>query len=320
MDRPLILDGAMGTELERRRVATPAPLWSAAALRADPRMVARIHAEYAAAGADILVANTFRTNPRTLRAAGQLDQGDELCRLAVELARKCGESRIAYGGQSPNRSAFDPRLDSLLDAIDSRRRSLGVPRAARDAIIAASVGPAADCYRADQVPPTAELAADHRLFAEWLAAAKPDLLWIETIGTLREAAAAGRAAVEARLPFAISFILREDGRLLGGDRLAETLREIDSYQPLAVGVNCIPPHGFTALLPRLRELTTRPIAAYAHIGNDLPLPGWSYAESLSPREYADAAMSWLAAGASIVGGCCGTTPEHIAAIRSRLDS
>jgi S-methylmethionine-dependent homocysteine/selenocysteine methylase len=58
------------------------------------------------------------------------------------------------------------------------------------------------------------------------------------------------------------------------------------------------------------------VAAYGHINNPTPIRGWSYSQAVSPAEYGDYARQWLDLGASIVGGCCGTTPEHIAAVRA----
>ncbi len=275
---PLLLDGALGTELERRGVRTPAPLWSAAALRTHAALLAQIHREYVAAGADILVANTFRCNPRALRRGGLHSSGADLCKLAVELARGAAET------------------------------------AARRVWVAASIGPVEDCYRPDLTPSDAALRDEHALLVEWLCAARPDLLWIETIGTLREALAACAAAHAARQPFVISFVMRQDGCLLAGDGLRETLQRIEPFAPLALGVNCIPPSGLTSALAALRAATARPIAAYAHIDNAEPLPGWDFSQRCAAAEYADFARQWLAAGARIVGGCCGTTPAHIAAL------
>ncbi|HPM22829.1 MAG TPA: homocysteine S-methyltransferase family protein [Phycisphaerae bacterium] len=275
---PLVLDGAMGTELERRGTGRPVPLWSAGALLDAPEVVAAIHAEYAAAGADILVANTFRTNPRALRAAGRLADGPRLNQLAVGLARRAA--------------------------------------GAHNVIVAASVAPVEDCYCPERVPVESELRAEHRQMAAWLAAAKPDLIWIETIGKIREARAAAEAACACGLPFVASFVVQESGDLLGGEPLADAVAAIEPLGPGAVGLNCIPPRGLTRLLPRLRELTERPVCAYAHIGNRDPIPGWSCAQDASPTEYAVYAAGWLAAGAQIVGGCCGTTPAHIRAVRA----
>ena len=86
--RPLLLDGATGTELERRGSPTGLPLWSAHALLEDPGLVQRIHADYAAAGADVLTANTFRTQRRTLARGGVGERAAELTSTAVALARR----------------------------------------------------------------------------------------------------------------------------------------------------------------------------------------------------------------------------------------
>lgn len=274
----VVLDGAMGTELERRGVCGTPPLWSAAALDDAPELVADIHRAYVAAGAEILVANTFRTNPRTLEQLGRGADGPRLCRAAVELA-----CEAASGAPGP-------------------------------VWVAASVAPAADCYQPALVPDDAALSREHALLAEWLAAAGADLLWIETLGTVREAVAAAHAARAVGLPFAVSFVLSEDGRLLGGDPLAAAVAALEPLKPLALGVNCIPPRAIDRMLLALRALTRRPLIAYGHIENRHPLPGWTYGQQAPPGAYAQHAAAWLAAGASIVGGCCGTTAAHIAAV------
>jgi S-methylmethionine-dependent homocysteine/selenocysteine methylase len=274
----LVLDGATGTELERHGLVTSIPLWSAAGLFECPELVEQVHRDYAAAGADIVIANTFRTNARTLEAAGMLESGAELNACAVWLARQ---------------------------AVSSE----GV-------LVAGSVGPVADCYCPELTPEEVILEEEHAQMAEWLQAAGADLLWIETIGTVREARAAAAAAYGRGLPFAISFILAENGTLLGGEPLEAAVAAVEKFRPLAIGLNCIPPRGLTALLPELRQLTRRPVAAYGHINNPTPIRGWSYSQAVSPAEYGDYARQWLDLGASIVGGCCGTTPEHIAAVRA----
>lgn len=275
---PLVLDGAVGTELERRGIPCELPLWSAHALRTAPAVVAAIHTDYARAGAELLVANTFRTNPRTLRAAGSAAEGPELCRRAVALARA------------------------------------GAAAADRPCWVAASVGPVEDCYHPERTPGAEALAAEHGEWADWLAFAQPDLVWIETIGTVREAVAAAAAARERGLAYGLSLMLRADGALLGGETLAEAVRAVEPLGPVALGLNCIPPAGVSELLPHLRALTGVPLAAYAHIGNRVPLRGWSIAERPTPEAYAACVAEWIEAGATVVGGCCGTTPAHIAAV------
>lgn len=279
---PIVLDGATGTELERRGFVTRLPLWSAAALTDAPELVEAIHRDYVAAGARLLVANTFRTNVRTLRAAGRLDDGPELNRQAVELAR----------------------------------RAAGCDRGI---FVAASVAPVEDCYHPERTPGEDTLRAEHAQMMSWLQAAAPDFIWIETMGTIREAGIAAIAAADAGLPVAVSFITRADGALLSGEPLADAVAAIEPCDPLAVGLNCVPPTGLTANLARLRPLTDRPLAAYAHINNAVPTPGWTFAEFASPEEYARHARDWLALGVRLIGGCCGTTPAHIAALRRLAD-
>lgn len=278
---PVVLDGAIGTELERRGVSCPLPLWSAGALLDNPRVVEAVHREYASAGAEILVANTFRTNPTTLRAAHRFADGRALNVLAVELARRATGRRPAW--------------------------------------IAASVAPIHDCYCPERVPEEPVLRSEHRQMLSWLSAAAPDLIWIETMNTVREAHAAAAAAADRRLPFVVSFVVRENGDLLSGEALEAAVAAVEPFEPLALGLNCIPPRGMTELLPRLRRATTRPLAAYAHVGNPTPIVGWSYAQDVAPGAYGEYVRTWLAAGASIVGGCCGTGPDHIRAVRQAVD-
>lgn len=302
--RAVILDGATGTELERRGVGATLPLWSAEALIRNPDVVLAVHRDYVRAGADILTANTFRTNPRTLRRAGREADGPELNRRAVELARRAVREASCQAG-----------------AGGSGGGAAGILREAgpgRRVWVAASVGPVEDCYRPERVPDREVLEAEHRQMVAWLRDAGPDLLWIETMNTVREACAAARAASEAGLPFVVCLVTREDGELLGGESLEAAVAAIEPLGPLALGLNCIPPDGLTRILPRLRSLTGRPLAAYAHINNAEPIPGWTFAQAVGPADYARYALRWRELGASIIGGCCGTTPQHIRALRSAL--
>jgi S-methylmethionine-dependent homocysteine/selenocysteine methylase len=289
-ERVLVLDGALGTELERRGVPTPRPLWSAAALESDAAAIRQIHRDYIVAGADIVVAGTFRTNVRTLRQAGMLERGPVLNRYAVRLVRQA------------------------LEVERRSRQELGA--APGDVFIAASVAPVEDCYSPERVPTEAVLKREHAEMLGWMKAARPDLVWIETMNTVREARAAAGAAAEVGLPFVVSFVLRQDGELLSGEPLEDAVAAVEPFEPLALGLNCIPPDGITAHLPRLRQATARPLAAYAHINNPAPTPGWSFSQEATPDQYARQVKRWLDLGVRIVGGCCGTTPAHIRAVRN----
>jgi S-methylmethionine-dependent homocysteine/selenocysteine methylase len=283
--RPLLLlDGAMGTELQRNDIDVGLPLWSARALIADPESVQWIHEEYIAAGTDIITTNTFRTTRRTFARAGLPDQSGTLTQLAVELA------------------------------LAARAES-----AAHDVLIAGSMAPLEDCYRPDLVPDDAILLAEHAEHAARLAAAGVDFLLLETMGTIREAAAACAAAHGTGKEFIVSFLCRPDGLLYGGETLAGAVDRIMPYHPTAFCLNCISPRVITPALNALREATDFPVGIYANVGKSGHEQGGdALTVDVSIEEYAAFALQWKQQGVAVIGGCCGTTPEYIRQIRQAL--
>jgi S-methylmethionine-dependent homocysteine/selenocysteine methylase len=281
--RFLILDGAMGTELQRRGCPVNLPLWSAHALLLAPEMVVEIHADYLDAGADILTTNTFRTTPRTFHRAGIPDQSPALTSIAVLLAH---QARSQHPG--------------------------------RTVLIAGSMAPLEDCYRPDLVPPDNVLRAEHWQQAERLAAAGVDFLLVETMTTIREAYAACAAACATGKEAVVSFVCDRIGNLYGGEPLADAVAALTPLRPAAFSLNCVPPSQLTGALRTVRAATSLPLAVYANVG----IPGHEGASALvcdtDPATYAHHARQWLEDGASIIGGCCGTTPEHIRALHDTL--
>ncbi len=275
----VIFDGALGTELERRGVPAPEPLWSAHALLDHQDIVREIHAEYVRAGAEVITANTFRTNERAVDRAGLAGQAETLTRRAVALACEACEA------------------------------------ADRPVWVAGSISPVEDCFSPWLVPDDDALAREHGLLAGWLAAAGADLILVETMNTVREALAATRAAVATGLPALVSFVCGADGRLLSGELLTDAVAAVAPLGPDALLVNCVPaPHVAVAF----RELAARspvPAGAYGNLGPPVAADRWQLEEEITPARYGALARDWVALGARIVGGCCGTTPAHIAALR-----
>lgn len=279
--RPLLLDGATGTELERRGARAGLPLWSTHALLECPDLVAEIHAEYVAAGAELLTANSFRTQERTLARAGLGGEAPRLTALAVELAR-----RAARGAGHP-------------------------------VWVLGSAPPLEDCFRPDLVPDAAAMAREHGQHASNLAAAGADGILVETMNTLREAVAAVRAARETGLPVVVSFVCGDGARLLSGEALGDAVDAVAREAPDLVAVNCLPARRVPACLQVLRR---RPLAfgVYANMGDpeQAMVPG----DVLTPDALAALGREWLAAGARLIGGCCGTTPAHVGALAGALDA
>jgi S-methylmethionine-dependent homocysteine/selenocysteine methylase len=288
--RPILLDGATGTELNRRGVNTDLPLWSARALLEAPDVLRQIHADYARAGAEVITADTFRTHRRSLARGGQADRAAELTSLAVSLARE------AAAQAAPGRECF----------------------------VAGSQAPLEDCYSPELVPPQADCEREHAELAQNLAAAGVDLILVETMNTIREAVAATRAARATGLPVLTSFVCRSDGRLFSGESVTAAVQAVAPLGVAGLLINCTPSasiHQPFAELVAAVKARPGPVpirGLYANIGHTNDIDGWTLTADVTPLEYARLASGWLAQGANLVGGCCGTTPAHIAALRLML--
>jgi S-methylmethionine-dependent homocysteine/selenocysteine methylase len=286
---PLVLDGAIGTELERRGVAAGLPLWSAAPLLSDPEAIGAVHRDYVDAGVDILCTATFRTTARTFRRAGLPDRSAECTALAVRLARA------------------------------------STANAGRTVLVAGSMGPLEDCYRPDLVPPEAEVRREQAEHARRLADAGVDFLFLETFGTIREAAIACEEAVRTGRETLVSFVCRPDGRIYSGEPLDDAVAALAPLGPAGVAINCLQPPYLLAAVSSLRQLLLRvpggseyALGAYANVGRVGEESSGRLVCDIAPVEYGAWAERFVEAGATIVGGCCGTTPDHIRAVSHRL--
>ena len=103
--------------------------------------------------------------------------------------------------------------------------------------------------------------------------------------------------------------------MFSGETLAEACLALEPLQPDALLVNCAPPADIQAGLRALVRHSRVPVGAYPHIGRFDP-PEWLFSDEYPPARYLELARDWVDSGARIVGGCCGTTPEHIAALRA----
>jgi homocysteine S-methyltransferase len=276
---PVLLDGATGTELERRGFPLARPGWSARALDEAPELLTGIHRDYAQAGAEVLTANTFRLHARNLAAWGCAEDAQRLCDRAITLAR----AALTGAGW-----------------------------------VAASLAPVADCYAPEQAPDDDELRAEHHATARRLQTAGADVLLIETMGTVREAVIASQAAAATGLPMVVSFACGSGARLLSGEPLEQAVAAVHPWGPSALAVNCLPVADVPAALAALQSAAAgTPWGVYANTGEPTP-SGWRVTTASQPAVYAVAARLWRGVGARLIGGCCGTTPAHIAALQLQL--
>ncbi len=281
-ERPRVLDGAMASELLRRGVKHAARLWGVGALLEDPGHVRALHRDNAAAGAEALTTATFRVAPYSLRKAGLAERASELANLAVRLARE------------------------------------GAAEAGREAVVLASQTTLEDCYRPELTPPDATLAEEHARTAVLLAAAGADALLLETFNSVREAHAAAAAAAATGLAVIVTFACRDGGRLLSGEDARDAAAAVTGPGVVAVGVNCTALRDLLPAIERVAQGTRLPLVAYANNSFSAEDSRWLDAAPTGPDGYALCMHAAVAAGARLVGGCCGTTPAHIAAVATML--
>jgi homocysteine S-methyltransferase len=277
-----ILDGALGTELERRDVSTNEPGWTAHANLTHPDLLREIHEEYIQAGATIITANTFRTHPRAHQASGL--SARDLTQRAINIARQARK----------NCNLFTQ--------------------------IAASIAPVEDCFRPELSPiDTDALVQEHSEFIKWLVEDGADILLIETMSTLREAKAALQAAQAiSNLPVIVSVVLKDAHTLLDGTVLSTAVEYLASAD--MVSINCTPLdvlNQASAEFASLAKLSGIQFGFYPNASKRRSDGSWALAAS-SDDEIAQSSLHWVELGASLVGSCCGTTPATTKAISEMI--
>ena len=191
----------------------------------------------------------------------------------------------------------------------------------REVFVAGSLSPLEDCYRPDLVPEQAAVEREHAAQARFLAESGVDLILAETHNSIREAVAATGAAKATGVPVVVSLVTDGSGRLLSGEPLGDAAAELLALAPDAVGINCVPAARLAGDLAVLAAAAPGlPLVAYGNLGLPADGPGWSFTEELAPEGYAAEAARWIALGARIVGGCCGTTGEHTRALRDAIQA
>jgi methionine synthase I (cobalamin-dependent)/5,10-methylenetetrahydrofolate reductase len=280
--RVLVADGAMGTMLYSKGVFINR-CFDELNLSA-PEMVKQIHQEYVKAGAEILETNTFGGNRARLSAFGLVQKLAAINRAGVKLARE----------------------------------------AARDnAFVAGAVGPLG--VHIEPLGPTsfAEARTIFREQIENLLEAGVDLLILETffhLGELREALFAAREAAGDEMVIVAQVTIDDSGNLPGGAPTETFTRRLDEWPADVIGCNCsVGPKGTLETIEKMMRYSHKPMSAMPNAGLPMRVEGRSI-YLCSPEYMAQYARRLLWAGVKIVGGCCGTTPEHIKLIRSEARS
>jgi len=291
-DECVILDGGVGTELERVGPSgyrnPDQGLWGTAALYAAPYAVLQVHQSYVEAGCDVISTNTWGIlSAPEMEAEGWLALAGsphwmDMARLGIRLGRQA----IDEAGKTDSCAlAF-----AIGEDVDSPERleTIGLLT---------------------------------RVFAE----NPPDLILLETLSLIRGEVtfSAVELLLQTGLPVWLSFrrcrhgVCGIHGEHWGGpegDLFGRAARRFEEMGAGALLINCLPPDHVSGMLPWLRDFTDLPLGVYPNLGYETEA-GWHFDPALGAEDYARLALRWRAEGAQIVGGCCGVTPQHIAAVR-----
>jgi len=285
----VVLDGGLATELERGGADLHDPLWSARVLVEDPDAIREVHAAYFEAGADVAISSSYQATFEGLAGRGfGKPEAASLMRRSVELAREA-----APAGR----------------------------------LVAASIGPYGATlgngaeYTGDYDKDEDELVEFHVPRMQALAEAEPDLFAVETIPSIVEARALARALERVpEIPAWVSFSCRDGAHLCDGTPIVDAVDAVASADSvIAVGVNCTPPLHIRSLVEIVAASTDRPVVCYPNRGSFWDPMRKTWADP--PRQDARPPLrpaEWREAGARLIGGCCGTTPQDIEAIAAAL--
>jgi S-methylmethionine-dependent homocysteine/selenocysteine methylase len=285
----IILDGGTGTELQRRGVPMHGVAWSAAALLTHPDTVREIHEDYIRAGADVIITNTFSAARHTLEEAGMGDSVAEANTRAVSLAKEARD----------------------------------VAAADRTVYVAGSVSTFFPGLQPELLPSAEQARASYREQAQLLAEAGVDLIILEMMRDVEQSAYAIEAAESTGLPTWVCFNCKmgSDGQVRLFDSedetFAESLKSLLAPGAAVASVMHTDVDDATPALQVLRQRWDGPLGAYAHSGGFF-MPDWQFDDVISPADYLSRAQESVQMGVQVVGGCCGTGPEHIRALRDGL--
>jgi homocysteine S-methyltransferase len=273
----LVGDGAVGTMLYARGIGLEANFEHLNLVR--PQLVSELHAEYLAAGAQMIETNTFGANFTRLQPIGLERKAAEINLQGARIARQAAGTR---------------------------------------ALVAGSVGPLARLKGEERELTQAEQQDIFSVQVTALAEGGVDLLILETFSDLFQLTNALAAARSTGLPVIASMAFLDGGRTAAGCDAGQVARELTSAGADVIGANCgAGPLEVLRVVKQLARATTLPIAAFANSGFPEYLEG-RHIYRCTPDYFAGMAVEMVEAGATIIGGCCGTTPDHIHAVSERL--
>lgn len=287
----VILDGGTGTELERRGVSMDPEAWCGPATLGNLSLLESVHRDYIASGADIITANTYASSRLMLEPAGFADRFEEINRTAIQAAVWARES-----GERPD-VCIAGSLSHMLPMVGGTDRS--------------------DLERA---PSRAQMEEAFGELARLLEEQGCDLILMEMMYHPDRMPAALAAAKSTGLPVWAGFSVRrgDKGEVLSfaTDRdipFEEVVQVLADFDVEAAGIMHSPSNVTGDAIAILRKVYDGPLTAYPDSGH-FKMPSWQFEAIIPPDALRAYAEGWVAQGVQVLGGCCGLSPEHIAAL------
>lgn len=288
----ILLDGALGTQIQVNGYDVNDSLWSAKYLDENPEVIKEVHRQYLEAGADCIITSSYQASIEGFLQKGFTRQrAIELLKLSINIAKEVRNEFI--------------------------QREL-------KPLVAASIGPygafLADGseYSGNYDISDEELKAFHKRRLEIILETNPDLLAIETIPSFKEAEIIVELLEEyEKITCWLTFSAKDETHTNAGDKIEECMAYFDNKKHIhALGVNCTAPQYISSIIKTIKKVSLKPIVVYPNGGSKYnPITKQWEKGDISAQEYAKMAYLWYQEGAKIIGGCCETGPEEIKEIR-----
>ena len=279
-----VLDGGVGTELIINEQQLPEHIWSAHANLNNPGLLLRIHKSFIRAGAQYITTNTFRTTQRAYANVG-LSKAD-----AKIAAKKSLSAAVYIAKQAANGSAK----------------------------VMGSIAPLEDCYRPDLYPGSHDALYEFGIIGALLNDAGVDGFLIETMNNIDEADSCLSAIKAYHKPIWIGFNLSDPASLLSGEPLQSALAIAHNHGAECILLNCNPLELTLDALDLLSENVRCEWGIYPNLGMGPPSPDGKISELQSDDNLLSLVEAAIEKGASVIGGCCGSSPRHISLISKYL--
>ena len=276
-----ILDGGMGTELISQNIKLPPYIWSAHTNIKNPSLIYEIHKKFIESGADYISTNTFRTTPRAYLKTG----------LSTIKSK-----RLAY--------------KSFLNAIRMAQKARGNTKTK----ILGSIAPLEDCYTPSNYPGDKKAKQEFLELSNWFTDLGVDIFLLETMNNLSEIIACLEIFSLNNYPIWVSLNLLDGEHILSGEKISEVVKSISRFNVSSLLLNCSSIEKTNLALETIQKCWNREWGIYPNLGLDEPSPDGIIDNISNIEDLIKISKKAVSLGATILGGCCGSSYRHIRAI------